>query len=96
MSDATMAEMIAAIRADKVVGVHTASVVDECYTEQELEQALRSYQIWNPRAAVQWARNVERAHLEQALDCRWGDDDDPELDIYADFQRLCEAFPLAE
>lgn len=96
MSDATMAEMIAAIRADKVVGVNTCSVVDECYSKEELEQALRSYQIGNVQAAVKWARDLEQSQLERALDCRWGDDDDPELVNYAAFKKQCEEFPLAK
>jgi len=36
---------------------------------------------------VIWAIEMEEMRKEQALNCRWGEDDDPELADYADFKK---------
>jgi hypothetical protein len=88
--------LVAAIRNDPVVGRNTCSVIDECYAAGELAHALHAYGVMTIPEALRWARDVEKRQLERALDCRWGDEDDVEVRIYADFKRRCEEFPLAD
>lgn len=87
--------LVAAVRNDPVVGRNTCSVIDECYAAGELAHALHAYGIKTVPEALKWAREVEQRDLERALDCRWGEDDDPELGSYEHFKRKCEEFPLS-
>ena len=75
---------IIAIRSDRLVGRDTCSVVDECMSDDELLKQINDadhiieYGI-EPLKAVKWARMQEELHLEQALNYRWGEDDDPQI-----------------
>ena len=63
-------EMIAAVRADAEVGRGSCSVIDECYGDRELAEALADAAIETARGAVAWARDVERLFREREQEVR--------------------------
>lgn len=63
-------EMIAAVRADVEVGRGSCSVIDECYGDRELAEALADAAIDTARGAVAWARDVERLFREREQEVR--------------------------
>jgi hypothetical protein len=63
-------EMIAAVRADAEVGRGSCSVIDECYGDHELAEALADADINTARGAVAWARDVERLFREREQEVR--------------------------
>lgn len=77
--DAELAALVAAVRADPLVGRATCSVVAECYDDADIMDELDARGIETAEAAVKWARDTQQSHLSRALDCRCGEDDDPEL-----------------
>jgi hypothetical protein len=77
-----MNELIKAIRDDVMVGRGTCSSIDECYSDSELLELIDECNINTPRSAVEWARDSETLWLENALNYRWGADDDPQLLMY--------------
>jgi hypothetical protein len=85
---------IAFIRKDPVVGRGTCSSTDECLSDAELTEQLDAAGIKDPRAAVAWARKGEELYLDKALDCRWGEDSDPQLASKREFDEACEQNPL--
>lgn len=86
---------VKAIRDDVLVGSSTASVVEECYTDEELVDELDRYDILTPRAAVEHARDSQDMHLEQGLNQRWGEDDDPQLLSYNRWREALDKHPIA-
>lgn len=86
-------EMIAAIRNDKVVGRGSCSSIDECWSDEELEEQLAFGGITMEKAAVKWAREQEGMFLEDGLNQRWGEDDDPQLEAYDKFQEMEKEYP---
>lgn len=63
-------EMIAAVRSDVKVGRGSCSVIDECYSDRELVDALADADIDTVREAVAWARDVERLFREREQEIR--------------------------
>jgi hypothetical protein len=78
---------ITAVRANKKVGRGSCSSIDECMTDEELLAALNENGVKTPATAVKWALRHERLYLEQGLNQRWGEDDDPQLLNYREFIR---------
>lgn len=78
---------IVAIRADEKVGGGTCSSIDECWSNKDLFDYLEGMEIDDPAKAVEWARGQEELFLEQGLNQRWGDDDDPQLEAYNKFKK---------
>ena len=76
---------VEAIRKDDRVGKGSCSSIDECQSDAELIEALNEESITTPEAAVKWALEGEGLHLEQGLNQRWGEDDDPQLKTYKEF-----------
>lgn len=72
------AELIKAVRKDRLVGVGSCSSIDECYEDEELWEVIREAK--SPQEAVKLAREAEGIFLEQEANCRWGEDDDPQLE----------------
>ena len=72
---------IEAIRSDKNVGRGSCTALDECYSDGEIIAALNDAGIplLAVRTAVTWAYEQEGLQREQALNARWGEDDDPQL-----------------
>lgn len=89
-----MTTIIAAIRADKVVGKGTCSSIDECMEDKELARELARYGIATIPDALKWARDHEGLFVEQGLNQRWGEDDDPQLEIYRDFKKANKENPI--
>lgn len=79
-------ERVKAIREDDLVGEGSCSVIDECWSDTELIETLNAQKISTPEAAVQWAISQEGGHLEQGLNQRWGEDEDPQLKAYQEFK----------
>jgi len=92
--DAAPEEMVAAIRADKVVGKGTCSSIDECHSDEDLEYYLDKDGITTIVAALKWAREQEGFFQEQGLNQRWGEDDDPQLVNYRDFEKANKENPV--
>lgn len=82
----TTADLVKAIRSDKLVGRGSCTSVDECWEDSELIEALERANITTIDGAVRWARNQEGMFLEQGLNCRWGEDDDEQLLAYNEYQ----------
>jgi hypothetical protein len=82
--------MVDAIRADKVVGRGTCSSIDECLSDAELAKELAHHGLTTVRDALKWAREGEEIFLEQGLNQRWGEDDDPQLEMYRDFKKVLD------
>ncbi len=83
-------EMIDAIRRDSVVGRGSCSTIDECFSDEELAELVEACE--DVAAAVSLARRREGESADRALDQRWGDDDDPQLEMKREFdRRLLEA-----
>lgn len=78
------AELIKAVRKDRLVGKGSCSSIDECYEDEELWEVIREAK--SPQEAVRLAREAEGIFLEQEANCRWGEDDDPQLENLRSFQ----------
>jgi hypothetical protein len=83
---ATMKEMIDAIHSNPLVGRGSCSTVDECMDAIEIQEALESQGIGTVEAAVHWAIQLEAGQMERMMDQRWGEDDDPQVDIKNDWE----------
>jgi len=60
-----MPAWINAVRIDEKVGRGSCSVIDECYTDAELEDALKRDGIKGKIESVRWARRVEKNYRER-------------------------------
>ena len=60
-----MPAWINAVRKDEKVGVGSCSVIDECYTDDELAAALREDGIRGKIESVSWARRIDRLFRER-------------------------------
>lgn len=89
-------QLVAAIRADKVVGMGTCSRIDECYSDKELAMALAEDHITTVAEALKWAREDEGLFLEQGLNQRWGEDADPQLANFREFQAADKENPVED
>jgi len=78
---------IVAIRANEIVGRGTCTAIDECYSDQELLDRLNEDDIETPEQAVRWAIEDEGLWLEKGTNQRWGEDDDPQITRYDEFNK---------
>jgi len=78
---------VKAIREHPKVGRGTCTTVDECFDTKDLIENLDRDGVKTPEEAIQWALDFEGLKLEQALNARWGSDDDPQLKAYRDFHK---------
>jgi hypothetical protein len=81
---ATREQMIEAVRKDPNVGRGSCASIDECYTDEELWEVIKDAST--EAEAVKAAYEVEGLRLEAALNARWGEDDDPQLKAWQDWQ----------
>lgn len=81
---------ILAIRSHKLVGRGSCTNIDECYEDGDLIEDLDLVGIIDPEAAVKWAIEGAGLFLEQGLNARWGEDDDPQLLAYQEFKKKSE------
>lgn len=79
MQSLTMQSLIDAIRSDPKVGRGTCASIDECWDDEDLLEVFKEDKITTPEEAVTWARKLEGLFLEQGLNQRWGEDGDPQL-----------------
>lgn len=89
-----MTALVEAVRSDKVVGRGTCSRIDECLEDADLRRELALAGCSTVEAAVKWARDDEHLFLEQGLNQRWGEDDDPQLADYRAFQEADKRNPV--
>ncbi len=78
---------VEAIRKDKLVGHGSCSSIDECMSDAELIKTLDECEIKTVKTALKFAYDHEELWLEQGLNQRWGDDDDPQLANYDNFKK---------
>lgn len=71
---------IAAVRNDSIVGKGSCSNIDECYDDNDLWDLIKDAS--NEKEAIKLARDQYELFLEQGLNQRWGEDDDPQLVWY--------------
>lgn len=77
---------VAAVRENERVGNGSCTSIDECWGDAELIKEFDENGITTPGAAVRWAIETEGLYLEQGLNQRWGESDDPQLLAYREFK----------
>jgi len=82
-----MPALVEAIRLDPKVGRGSCSSIDECWDSDEIGTALVRASISNATKAIEWAHLQEELFLERGLNQRWGEDNDPQLKNYEEFNR---------
>jgi hypothetical protein len=93
----TMEEkMVAAIRSCPLVGSGSCSTISECFDDADIIEELASEGIDTIQGAVKWALDFEQIKVEQALNQRWGDDDDWQLKAWEKWQVDRAAFEAAQ
>ncbi len=85
-------DRVLGIRTSELVGLGSCSQIDECLTDEELATSLDSCEITDPIEAERWAVQRELWWLEQGLNQREGEDDDPQLVQYNEFKTAADAF----
>ena len=70
---------VTAIRDHSKVGRGTCTSVDECWDDKDIIEFLDNNNVTTEEGAIEWAMEQEGLFLEQGLNCRWGEDDDPQL-----------------
>ena len=75
-----------AIREYEMVGRGSCTSIDECFSDQELIDCLNDSGVKTEEDAVKWALDHEGLWLEKGLNQRWGEDDDPQLKQWNDWQ----------
>ena len=68
-----------AIRSHPKVGRGTCTSVDECWDDKDIIEFLDDNDIHTESGAIEWALEQEGLFLEQGLNQRWGEDNDPQL-----------------
>ena len=68
--DEAMQGWIRRVREDHIVGRGSCSVIDECWTDQELADALRRDGVRGWQQVRFWVRRVHRAHREREAEVR--------------------------
>ena len=79
-------DLVNVIRECPIIGRGTCSSVDECLTDGEIKTMLDESEIKTNNDAIKWGIDFEEMQLSRALDCRWGEDSDPELIAWNKFQ----------
>lgn len=85
---------VEAIRTDSLVGEGSCASIDECFEDDELVELLDLASVKTPLEAVKWARKNEGLSVEQGLNARWGEDDDPQLKAHEEWKQKLAANPL--
>ena len=78
---------VIAVRNDPLVGKGTCTSVDEATTDSELVEELDDWGATTPEEAIKAARDFEEMWVENALNCRFGEDTDPELKLWAEWKK---------
>ena len=70
---------VVAIRQHPRVGRGSCTVIDECYSDGELIEALDAQCIETVELAVLWSMHREETVLYDSAEKRWGEDNDSQL-----------------
>jgi len=81
-----MQKLIEAIRNDPHVGRTTQSAIQMCDTDDEIAEMLVDAKISTVENALKWAYFSQTMWLEQNLNARPGEDDDPQLIEYNEWK----------
>lgn len=76
-----------AIRNHKKVGRGSCTSIDECWEDKEIVSWLDDNNITTDNGAVKWALEQEGLFLERGLNQRWGEDDDPQLIAWQEWNK---------
>ena len=76
-----------AIRNHKKVGRGSCTSIDECWEDKEIVSWLDDNNITTDNGAVKWALEREGLFLEKGLNQRWGEDDDPQLIAWQEWNK---------
>jgi hypothetical protein len=88
----TKQELVDAIRNHPLIGRGSCTTIDECYDANEIwEKFGLPGGYGSIEAAIAAAIKSEDLHMEKALDCRFGDDDDAELKINDEWEAAKQA-----
>lgn len=68
--DERLAGWVRKVRADHIVGVGTCSVIDECYSDQELAAALTEAGVRGWQQVRFWVRRVHRLYRKREQEVR--------------------------
>lgn len=79
-----------AIRTNRLVGLGSCSSIDECWEDSEILAELEKEGIVGELLAVSHFLGIEELFLEQGLNQRWGEADDPQLLQYDEFRRAAK------
>lgn len=83
----TEQELIDAIRKHPLIGRGSCTSIDECYDKADLWKAFGPPAgNMTLEAAINDALESEDLHMEQGLNARWGEDDDPQLAEYKEWE----------
>lgn len=80
----TNEELVRIIRSDDKVGRGSCSTLDECYGDAELVEKFGH--LTSRRAVLRAAYASEDLQIDRMLDARFGDDDDAEVKIAAEWR----------
>lgn len=86
MNEQEIIKAVEATRNHKLVGRGSCSIVDNCLNDRELGEHFKLLELGTVEEAVQWCVDYEESTLEQALNSRWGEDSDPELIAWRNWQ----------
>jgi len=78
---------VIAIRADKLIGNGTYSFVDECLSALNIVEELDATNIKEPVDAIIYFIKAQNCQYERALGTRVGNEDDPELLLYNEWEK---------
>ena len=67
--------IIQAVRANKYIGNGSMSDIDECYSDDDIEEYLTSYEITTPEKAIEALIDLQNTLWEEELETRsnWQD-----------------------
>ena len=70
-----MDTIIQAVRANKYIGNGSMSDIDECYSDDDIEEYLTSYEITTPEKAIEALIDLQNTLWEEELETRsnWQD-----------------------
>lgn len=83
-------QLIKAIRGHKLIGHGTCTATDEAYSDDELYEKLKDFSTIED--AIAWRLDMEDINIEQALNARWGEDDDPQLQAAKEWEEEKAAY----
>lgn len=78
---------VTAIRSHPKVGFGSCTSIDECWGDKEIIDLLDGSNVLTSEGAIEWALESEGLWLEKGLSQRWGEDDDPQLKAWEEWNK---------